>query len=194
MSIFYNRAGRRAGTLPSMTRNKIHGIVLAAVLILLSTSGKGQTSSPYSTNLAPIAFLTTHEWDAQLPDAADGKNRKIHAQFSWAANGQAIRISNETVVDGKRVPYIVGLYAWDPQQQEIIFWYVGAEGSLTKGSVKSQGGTLVHEFAETKVDGTTANYVAKVTPMNATTWQNEIFAHGAEGLKPIVKVQYKAGD
>jgi hypothetical protein len=59
--------------------------------------------------------------------------------------------------------------------------------------VKLEGGTLVHEFAETKLDGTTSNYVAKVTPVGARSWQNEIFANGAEGLKPMVKVQYKAG-
>jgi hypothetical protein len=181
--------------LRSMRVNKIHGVVLIAVLSLGLIDGKGQTVSPSpSANLAPIAFLTAHEWDAQLPDVPNGKKRKIHAQFSWASNGQAIRVSNQIVVDGKRSPYIDGLYAWDPQQHAIIFWYVGTDGSLTKGTVKSEGATLVHDFAETKLDGTTANYMEKVTPMSAASWQNEILANTAQGLKPMVKVHYKAGD
>src|SRR5215212_7881547 len=82
--------------------------------------------------LDPIAFLTAHQWDAKLPDSPDGKKMKIHARFDWSRNGHAIRISNEFVTDGKAAPYIDGLYAWDPQQRAIVFWYVDAKGSLTK--------------------------------------------------------------
>ena len=44
---------------------------------------------------------------------------RIHAQFTWSQNRQAIRISNQFVVDGKAGPYVDGLYAWDPQQHVI---------------------------------------------------------------------------
>ena len=97
---------------------------------------KRQRSS--AAALEPIAFLTTHEWDAKLPDSPDGKKTKIHARFTWAQNRQAIRISNEFVTDGKASPYIDGLYAWDPQQKSIVFWYVDAKGGLTKGIVESR--------------------------------------------------------
>src|SRR6202043_3046673 len=90
-----------------------------------------QTSTPSAVGLEPIAFLTAHEWDARLPDSPDGKKMKIHAQFTWAQNRQAIRISNQFVTDGKASPYIDGLYAWDPQQHAIAFWYVDAKGSLS---------------------------------------------------------------
>src|ERR1700719_4135716 len=75
----------------------------------------GQPPAPSSpAPLFPIAFLTAHEWDAKLPDSPDGKKMKIHAVFTWAQNRQAIRISNQFVIDGKGTPYIDGLYAWDP--------------------------------------------------------------------------------
>ena len=41
-----------------------------------------QTSTPSAVGLEPIAFLTTHEWDAKLPDSPDGKKKKIHARFT----------------------------------------------------------------------------------------------------------------
>ena len=86
------------------------------LILLLSavTMARSQTPAPpiTSPNLSAIAFLTKHEWEAKLPDAPDGKKRKIHAQFSWSQNGQAIRISNQFVTDGKARPYIDGLYAW----------------------------------------------------------------------------------
>jgi hypothetical protein len=150
-----------------------------------------QTSAPSAAALEPIAFLTAHEWDAKLPDSPEGKKKKIHARFTWTQNRQAIRVSNELVTDGKASPYIDGLYAWDPQQRVIVFWYVSAEGSLTKGTVRMEDGNLVHEFQETQPDGKTAEFVARVTPHGNEGWDNEIFARKANGLTPLVKVRYQ---
>jgi hypothetical protein len=150
-----------------------------------------QTSTPPPAALEPIAFLTTHEWDAKLPDSPDGKKRKIHARFNWAPGHQAIRISNEMVTDGKAIPYIEGLYAWDPQQRVIVFWYVDSKGGLTRGTLKMDDGKLVHEFQEIEADGKTADYVARVTPHGNEAWDNEILARTANGLTPLVKVRYE---
>jgi hypothetical protein len=152
-----------------------------------------QTPAPSAAALNPIAFLTAHEWDARLPDSPNGEKKKIHARFTWTQNRQAIRISNELVTDGKATPYIDGLYAWDPQQRVIVFWYVDAKGSLTKGTVKLDDGKLVHEFQETDSDGKTAEYVARVTPHGDQSWDNEIFVRKANGLTPLVKVRYEVG-
>jgi len=157
---------------------------------------KSQTPAPpiTSPNLSAIAFLTKHEWEAKLRDAPDGKKRKIHAQFSWSQNGQAIRISNQFVTDGKARPYIDGLYAWDPQRRVIVFWYVDAEGSLTNGKVRTEDGKLAHEFDESTPDGKSAAYVAKVTPHGEQAWNNEIFERHGTDLKPIVDVRYEIAD
>jgi len=151
-----------------------------------------QTSTPSAVALEPIAFLTAHEWEAKLPDSPDGKKKRIHARFTWAQNRQAIRISNELVTDGKASPYIDGLYAWDPQQRVIVFWYVDAKGSLTNGTVKMEEGRLVHEFQEIESEGTTAEYIARVTRHGTEAWDNEIFARKGSSLTPLVKVRYEA--
>ena len=144
-----------------------------------------------SSQLQPLAFLTAHEWQAILPDSPQGQKLKIHSHCTWSSNGQAIRIFTEFIMDEKARPYIDGLYAWDPQQHVIAFWYVDAQGSLTKGTVRTEGATLVHEFEEVSRDGKLSSYLAKVTPHGNESWDNEIFARNAEGLKPIVKVRYE---
>lgn len=191
MSIFYNQSSDAAdsgGRMRIIRFPKLAVLLFPGAFWLIAHAQTTPGPSPVA-NLAPIAFLTTHEWEAQLPDQRDGKKRRIHAQFTWTQNHQAIRISNEFVIDGKPSPYVDGLYAWDPQQHLILFWYIGADGSLTKGTVKKEGATLVHDFEETQSDGKTAKFVARVTP-NEQGWSNEIFAQTDSGVKPIVGVQY----
>jgi hypothetical protein len=174
---------------------------LAKLLLVIGASTTavlflhGQTPTPAATGvLNPIAFFTAHEWDAKLPDSPDGKKMKIHAVFTWAQNRQAIRISNQFVIDGKASPHIDGLYAWDPKQHAIVFWYVDAKGSLSTGTVKVEDGKLVHEFQETQLDGKTAAFVARVTPQGDRAWENEILARKENTLTTIVKVQYEVAE
>ena len=177
-----------------MRLNKFSNIIIvtiAATAAALSGRAQNPSASP-AANLAPIAFFTAHEWDASLPNTPDGKTRKIHAQFSWTQTGQAIRINNQMVTDGKPAPYIDGLYFWDPQQHAIAFCYIGAEGALTRGTVKAENGKLIHEFQQTLPDGKTSEYVARVTPNGDKSWENEIQTRGEKGLTTIVKVRYEA--
>ena len=177
-----------------MNRKSFDKLLLGSVAAAMAAfHANGQALAPaMPATLSPIAFFTTHEWDAKLPDSPDGKKMKIHAQFTWAQNHQAIRISNQFVTDGKATPYIDGLYAWDPQKHAIAFWYVDAKGSLSKGTVKLEDGKLVHEFQEIQPDGKTADFVARVTPQGDRGWENEILARRGNELIPIVKVQYEA--
>ena len=146
-----------------------------------------------ASSLAPLAFLTVHDWNAALPDAPDGMKRSIHARFTWSENHQAIRISNQFIVDGKPTPYIDGLYVWNPQQRAILFWYADAEGNLSEGKVNLSEGKLVHDFQEIHRDGKVESFVARVTPLaNNEGWDNEILAKKGDNLMPVVKVRYLA--
>jgi hypothetical protein len=192
MSIFYNPSTAHSGTVQFMKRTKtLKMVALIGAGGFAIVYAHAQTPAPSAAALEPIAFLTAHEWDAKLPDSPEGKKKKIHARFSWTQNRRAIRISTELVTDGRASPYIDGFYAWDPQQRVIVFWYVSAEGSLTKGSVKMEDGKLVHEFQETQPDGKTAEYVARVTPHGDQSWDNEILARKANDLTALVKVLYE---
>jgi len=192
MSIFYNPSTAHSGTVQFMKRTKtLKMVALIGAGGFAIVYAHAQTPAPSAAALEPIAFFTAHEWDAKLPDSPGGKKKKIHARFTWTPSRQAIRISNELVTDGKASPYIDGLYAWDPQQRVIVFWYVSAQGSLTKGTVRMEGGKLVHEFQETQPDGKTAEYVARVIPHGDQSWDNEILARKANDLTALVKVRYE---
>ena len=171
----------------------LYQIALGALVL---TAARAQTTPPVTTAsaLSSLAFLTTHEWDAKLPDSPGGNKMKIHAQFTWSESGQAIRINSKFVTDGKARPYVEGFYAWDPQQRVIVFWYVDAEGNLTKGTVKTEGEKLIHDFEQIKGDGKSSLCVAKVTPQDHESWENEIFSRNGSELKQVVKVRYEKAD
>ena len=193
MSIFYNCRVRARSTIRFMKLPLFFQIAL--VVLFLSGARAQTTPTPAAaTALNPLAFLTAHEWDAKLPDSPDGKKMKIHAQFTWSESRQAIRINSKFVTDGKARPYVEGFYAWDPQQRLIAFWYVDAEGNLTKGTVKTEGEKLVHEFEQIKGDGKSSSFVANVTPHGEESWENEIFSRNGGELKLLVKVRYEKAD
>jgi dipeptidyl aminopeptidase/acylaminoacyl peptidase len=165
--------------------------VVFSVFVLAVARAESPVPPNTASPLSPIAFLAAHEWEAKLPDSPDGKKMKIHAQFTWSESGQAIRINSKFVTDGKARPYVEGFYAWDPQQRVIAFWYVDAEGNLTKGTVKADGEKLVHEFEQIKGDGKSFTFVANVTRQGEKSWENEISSRAGSELKPIVKVRYE---
>ena len=175
---------------------KLPFFLQVAFAAFLLTAAQAQTTSTSTTAsaLSPIAFLTAHEWDAKLPDSPDGKKMKIHAQFTWSESRQAIRINSKFVTEGKARPYVEGFYAWDPQQRVIVFWYVDAEGSLTKGTVKTDGEKLVHEFEQIKGDGKSSSFIANVTSHGEQSWDNEIFSRNGGELKAVVKVRYEVAN
>ena len=189
MSISYNPPRGRIASIHRMnTKFLFRNFGLGVALVLLAGESLGAEPTP----LTPLAVLTAHEWDAQLPDSPEGKKVSIHARFSWSENRQALRISNQFVVDGKPKPYIDGLYAWNPEKKIIVFTYVGAEGDLSEGTVRQENGQLVHEFREIHAaDGKADDYVARVTLHGSEGWDNTIFAKQGDALKQVVQVQYR---
>jgi hypothetical protein len=164
------------------------------LVVLSSFSATSNAESPPAaakdSKLSPIAFLTANDWLAKLPNRPDGKGVAIHAHFSWAENRQAIRVSNQFVIDGKPVPYIDGIYFWNPQTQTIEFVWLGAEGDVSRGSVTPGDGKLVHDFQVTHPDGKSDSYVARVTLESDGSWTNEILAKKNGTLSPFIKVSY----
>jgi hypothetical protein len=199
MSISYNPGRRRSINLDAMNISLLMKqdrclVVLLflsfSVSPLLFAAAEESPAKASASPLAPLAFFTAYEWDAKLPDSPDGKKMSIHARFTWAENRQAIRISNQFVIDGKPTPYIDGLYFWNPEKRAIMFVYSNAEGGLFEGTVRLEGDKLVHEFQEIHPNGKIDPLLARVTPHGTDSWDNAIFARKDGALTPLVQVQY----
>jgi hypothetical protein len=199
MSISYNQRARRNFSVGVMNISipvkQNLGLALVFLLgllpwsMLFAAAEESPAKAP-AAPLAPLAFFTAHEWDAKLPDSPDGKKMSIHARFTWAQNKQAICISNQFVIDGKPLPYIDGLYFWNPEKRAIMFVYSNAEGGLFEGTVRIEGDKLVHEFQEIHPDGKIDQLLARVTPHGTDSWDNAIFARKDGALTQLVQVQY----
>ena len=179
-------------SLPIKQNLRLAVVILLGLLpssMLFAAAEESPATAP-SSPLAPLAFFTAHEWDAKLPDSPDGKKMSIHARFTWAENRQAIRISNQFMIDGKPAPYIDGLYYWNPEKRALMFVYTDAKGGLYEGTVRLEGDKLVHEFQEIHADGKTDLLLARVTPHGTESWDNAIFARKDGALTPLVQVQY----
>ena len=175
-------------------KNKIWIGLLAGGLWLASLNlhGADSTAKAVALNhLEPLAFLAGHEWEAKLPAKPDGTQPSIIARLSWSENHQAIRISNSFNVAGKSIPYIDGLYTWNPQKKSIMFIYVDAGGTLTQGLVNIADGVLVHEFQTADSDGKIGHYRARATPQGVDAWTNEISEVKDGKSIPMVTVRYE---
>ena len=150
-------------------------------------TAKPSAASP----LKPMAFLVGGEWEAKLPAQPDGRQISILAHFTWANNHQVIRISNVFATGGKSVPYIDGMYAWQPQKRVIVFWYVDSQGGLYEGTVKPEAGALVHEFQLTDSKGEVSQFTARQSLDGTNAWVNEIFTRKDGKLESEVKVRYE---
>jgi hypothetical protein len=149
------------------------------------------TKTPVTSPLEAMAFLVGGEWEAKLPAQPGGQQISILAHFTWANNHQVIRISNVFSAGGKPVPYIDGIYAWQPQKRVIVFWYVDSKGGLYEGTVKPESGALVHEFKLTDAKGEVSEFTARQTMDGTNAWVNEIFSRKDGNLEPEVKVRYE---
>jgi hypothetical protein len=171
-------------------KKRSFAVIPMLLFFLAAACAEPPAAGEKDSRLSPIAFLTANDWLAKLPSRPDGKTIAIHAHFSWAENRQAIRVSNQFVIDGKPAPYIDGIYFWNPQTQTIEFVWTDAQGEVSRGSVTPGDGKLVHDFQVTHADGKSDSFAARVTPESDGSWTNEILAKKNGTLTPFITVSY----
>ena len=165
-------------------------LFLFAILSITSPVFPADSPDAPGARLGVLSFLTAHDWEAKLPDSPDGKKRSIHAHFAWAANHQAIVFNSAFVTDGKPMPYVDGMYVWNPQKNAIEMIYSEGDGTLTDGTVHAKDGVLVHEFRQMHPDGKIEEYVSHLTAQGTEKWTNAIFARKGNALTKLVQVEY----
>ena len=114
-------------------------------LTIASLSGWG---ADRSKQLQAMDWMTGGTWTAEAK-AANGPATKVESRIRWSPNGHAI----EFVTSFNGHEHYNGIYAWDPAQQAVRFFYTSGEGEFTSGTAKPVEDGLEQEFDITGVDG-----------------------------------------
>jgi hypothetical protein len=114
-------------------------------LALLAAPGRAAEDPAPPEHFQPMAFLVGSCWKGSFPD---GQSTDEHC-FEWIY-GKFIR--DRHVVKGPKPDYIgETIYAYDPQQKKVIYWYVTNAGFFTTGSLEYTQEGIV--FPEKVVSG-----------------------------------------
>jgi hypothetical protein len=167
---------------------------LALALTIAISNATENSSPPVDSGVSsfqPIAFLVGGTWHGQLPPRPNGQKVEIEMKADWTANHQGIRFDSTFVADGKRSPYVSGMYAWHPGKKQLVFLYSDAKGSLTNGAITIENDVLVHDFKVTEKDGKASKIQARITPQGPNAYLNEIFQGKDGGWEKVVVVRYE---
>ena len=98
---------------------------------LLLLSALSLDATPEKKPLEPLQFLVGHCWSGDLPN---GGGRDTHC-FELVYGGRFVH--DKHVVHGKGPDYLgETIYAFDPKQQRIVFWYWSNAGVIESGPVE----------------------------------------------------------
>jgi hypothetical protein len=121
---------------------------VVAVIALLAGLAEARAQMParsveqppdYANALAALAVL-------EGPWFANGDGYSSTLAYEWVLPGVLLRARNELRNDaGDVVGEYEGHYAWDPDQATIVFWTVGRDGDLHRGTAAWRDGQLWHE-------------------------------------------------
>ncbi len=128
-----------------MTRiNQPRGGVLPALVAATALASGPIAGAEFGERLEPLAWLTKRCWIGTFPD---GATTDQHC-YGWEYGDKFIW--DRHVVRGSGPDYRgQTIYAWDPDQQQIVFWYWTNQGTFSTGEALIEGDVIV--FPETHV-------------------------------------------
>jgi hypothetical protein len=129
---------------------------MAALLMLASTVAAAEPLAAFE----PMAFLAGHCWKG---DFGDAKQTDEHC-FQWLYDGKALRDTHTVRTPGR--PDYVGetTYYFDSAAKRVEWVYIENQGGVSRGTVQSEGGTLVFPPTQFVGDGHAMTYRVRWTP------------------------------
>jgi hypothetical protein len=106
-------------------------------------------NAPYE----PLAFLVGHCWSGTLPN---GKQSDRHC-FKWIYDQKFIRDEHVVTGDGPDRPG-ESIYFWNAASKTLEYLYIESGGGSSKGTVVSEGNTLVFPVTSYVEDGKKITY------------------------------------
>lgn len=156
-------------------------VVFAVLLSTILSNAVADTSSP----LIELQWLVG-DWHA-VAKSPDGTVTEIDNHISWSETHTAIVFV--TRFNGQ--PQYFGMYAYDPSQRKIGFWYVDSEGQFTRGTATQNGRRVKQEFEIAKADGTTSSLFSLIERGEADrSYHWQVFRSGEDGGKPLIELDY----
>jgi len=136
-----------------MNSRKLFVVLLALVAIASRIPAQAPVVKPPETAaLDQIAWLTGGTWVAEVKDE-QGAPMRIENRVRWSEHGQLIRFVTTFISHNKPEVHYEGIYAWDPVNKSIAFWYTDHKGNLTEGTASMSGDTLTQDFEIRNTNG-----------------------------------------
>lgn len=125
----------------------------------LLAQGSSQRASEKSSHLSALAPLEG-SWVAR------GTGFSSRLVYEWVLPGVLLRARNELRNnDEALIGQYEGNYLWDPTQSRIVFWTVGRNGELHRGTVAARDGQLWHDA--TVAGGQVTGYRSVIAPVGS---------------------------
>jgi len=115
--------------------------MIGSMVLLSALSLNAAAAEPAKDPLQPLQFLVGHCWAGDFPN---NMGKDTHC-FEPMYGGRFIR--DKHVLHGKGPDYLgESIYAFDPKQKRIVFWYWSSDGDMDSGPVEPVADGL--NFAE----------------------------------------------
>ena len=102
--------------------------MIGAIVLLSALSLNAAPAEPAKDPLQPLQFLVGHCWAGDFPN---NMGKDTHC-FEPMYGGRFIR--DKHVLHGKGPDYLgESIYAFDPKQKRIVFWYWSSDGDIEHG-------------------------------------------------------------
>jgi hypothetical protein len=140
-----------------------------SVLALTGSALAGSTGSapaPAPEPYRPLAFLVGHCWKGTFPD---GKVTDEHC-FSWIYGGKFVR-DEHVVRGGAHEGRGESIYVWDGAAHELQYLYIESGGGFSRGTVGSEGETLVFPPSRYLENGKTQTYRSRWLPQGEDAYE-----------------------
>lgn len=130
---------------------------LVVLLVLAANVSRAPAQAPAVKPPEPgaldqIAWLTGGTWIAEVKDE-QGAPMRIENRIRWSEHGQLIKFVTTFISHNKPEVHYEGIYAWNPANKCIAFWYTDQKGNLTEGTAAMSGDTLTQDFEILNTNG-----------------------------------------
>ena len=110
--------------------------ILLWLVLLLPCLVLGANDGVPIPELQPFAPLVGRVWVGEFPDGKAFDEQ----EFSWVYGGRFLRNTHKVKTpDGAVVYEGETVYAWDPKQETIVWWYWNTTGGHIVGTMKKEG-------------------------------------------------------